>query len=129
MMRGPPGLPETMNSWPSRSTIVGVILESGSLAGCDEIRPASIDQPVAIRRALFRSAKSSISLFRITPVPGTVIPEPNGVLIVIVSATARPDAESVTERWVVPASSGIPPGAAIKVAVSVIDPGCVERCA
>jgi len=36
-----------------------------------------------------------------------VIPAPKGVLIVIVSATARP-AASVTERWVVPESLGDP---------------------
>ena len=43
------------------------------------------------------------------PVPGTVIPDPKGVLIVSVMATALP-AASATERWVVPESSGAKPG-------------------
>ena len=51
------------------------------------------------------------------PVPGTVIPEPKGVLIVSVMATALPAASAV-ERCVVPASSGAKPGPGTWIATS-----------
>ena len=53
--------------------------------------------------------KSSISLLRMIPVPGTVIPEPYEVLIVMVIPTAPPR-PSVTDRCAVPASSAGRPG-------------------
>jgi hypothetical protein len=61
--------------------------------------------------------KSSISLFSRMPVPGTVMPEPKGVLIVMVSATRLP-AASLVERWVVPESSAGRPGPSTRIANS-----------
>ncbi len=67
------------------------------------------------------TAKSSISLFRITPVPGAMNPEPNQALIDWVPATRLPSA-SMMEKWVVSvalAPSGqIPGNAALGVARS-----------
>ncbi len=50
------------------------------------------------------SAKSSISLFSSTPVPGATSPEPNSRLTVWVPATRLPSA-SMIEKWVVSSSS------------------------
>ena len=101
MMRGPPGLPVTMQQLGRpRSTIVGVMLESGRLPGATALAPRTSTRPKALGR-LGATEKSSISSFSTMPVPGTVMPEPKSRLTVCVSATALP-AASVTERCVVP---------------------------
>ena len=45
MMRGPPGLPVTMKTLPSRTRIVGVMLESGRLPGAMALAPRSSTRP------------------------------------------------------------------------------------
>ena len=116
MMRGPPGLPVTMKGRPSRETIVGVMLESGRLPGAMELAPRSSTSPYTFGRPT-AFEKSSISLLSTMPVPGTVMPEPKGVLIVMVSATAPPR-PSLVERWVVPESSCANPGPSTSIARS-----------
>jgi hypothetical protein len=109
MMRGPPGLPVTMKIFPSRVRTVGVMLDRGRLPGAIALAPRSSTRPYTLGSpGAFE--KSSISLLRTIPVPGTVMPEPKGVLMVMVRATALPAASQV-ERWVVPESSARSPGA------------------
>ena len=69
MIVGPPGEPTTARSFPSFTTIVGVMLLSmrlpGWMAFCAPItRPNMFGEPGL-------AVKSSISLFSVTPVPGT----------------------------------------------------------
>jgi hypothetical protein len=45
MMRGPPGLPVTMKGSPSRSRMVGVMLESGRLPGATAFAPRVSTSP------------------------------------------------------------------------------------
>jgi hypothetical protein len=99
----PIGDPSAIMGRPSFSTISGVIEESGRLPGATALASA----PTASQRfgVALSIEKSSISLFSTMPVPGTVIFEPNSVLMVCVIATALP-ALSSTLICVVPASSG-----------------------
>ncbi len=95
MMVGPPGVPTTMNSLPSRpSTMDGVIAESMRLPGTIALaspctRPYWLGLPGAV-------VKSSISLFNRNPAPVTVTALPNPPLSVVVTAAALP-AASTTE--------------------------------
>ena len=75
MMVEPPGLPVTMNSLPSRSTMVGDIELSGRLPGSiwlalPWIRPNELGTPGL-------EVKSSISLLRKKPVSPAICPTPN----------------------------------------------------
>ena len=95
---GPPAAPTVKTGLPSRSTIVGLMLESGRLPGATALasapmRPNALGVPGC-------AEKSSISLFITMPVPGSTTPEPNVVLTVAVQATHQPS-ESVAEKWVV----------------------------
>ncbi len=118
MMRGPPGLPVTMKGLPSFATMVGVMLERGRFPGAMALEPRVSTRPKALG-SKGRIEKSSISLFRMIPVPGTVIPEPNRRLMVWVIATAFPSA-SVTERWVVPPPPDGFPGPSTRIADSFL---------
>jgi len=74
VMRGPPGLPSTSTGWPSSSTIVGVIEESG-------LFPVAIAFAMPCTRpnkfgAPGFAAKSSISLLSRNPVPGATTAAP-----------------------------------------------------
>jgi len=74
MIVRPPGLPVTMKSFPSRATMVGVMLDSMRLRGLARfgsvpIRPSAVVSPGP-------ALKSPISLFRRKPAPGTTIREP-----------------------------------------------------
>src|SRR5258707_3394442 len=87
-MVGPPAAPTENSGLPSLSTIVGLILERGRLPGPTEFAsapttPKKLATPGGI-------AKSSIWLFRITPVPGITTLEPNEGLIFAVHATQFP---------------------------------------
>ncbi len=74
MIVRPPGLPVTMNSWPSLVTIVGVMLDNIRLPGAARLgsvpmRPRSSVNPGP-------ALKSPISLLSKNPAPGTTMPEP-----------------------------------------------------
>ena len=74
MIRGPPGLPSTSHSAPSRSTIVGAIDDIGRLPGAIALalpctRPNRFGAPGL-------TVKSSISLLSRNPVPGATTPAP-----------------------------------------------------
>ena len=104
MMRGPPAAPATRRTLPSATTIVGDMLLRGRLPGwgrflSDCRRPYALGLPGIV-------VKSSISLFSANPNPGTTTIEPKVMLIVSVQATAMPFS-SITDRWLVPPSSGI----------------------
>jgi hypothetical protein len=74
MIVRPPGLPVTINSVPSRVTMVGVMLEIMRLPGAARLGsvPTSPDSVVSPGPAL----KSPISLFSRNPAPGTTMREP-----------------------------------------------------
>ncbi len=85
---GPPGEPTIARSLPSLTMIVGVMLDSmrlpGSMPFCGPwTRPNMLGAPTF-------AVKSSISLFRVTPVPGTMTLEPKPPLRVKVLDTALP---------------------------------------
>ena len=74
MMVRPPGVPVTMNNWPSFAMIVGAMLDSMRLPGrarfgAVPIRPRSSVRPGP-------ALKSPISLLSRKPAPGTTIFEP-----------------------------------------------------
>src|SRR3954470_19016636 len=94
MIRGPPGEPITYANLPSFTTIVGVMAESGRLPGPIAFAGPWIN-PYAFGTPRF-AAKSSISLFRRNPNPGTVTFEPNVSFNVVVTETAVPSG-STTE--------------------------------
>ena len=103
MMNGPPDPPTVITTLPSLSvTTVGVMEESGRFPGATAFcslptSPKALGTPGA-------EAKSSISLLRGKPAE-VMTPDPKLVLIVVVSATARPWA-SITEMCWVPSSCG-----------------------
>src|SRR5262249_21415418 len=126
MILGPPGLPVTMNSRPSFSTIVGVMLDRGRLRAAIAFAPRVSIRPYVLGRS-GATAKSSISLLSSTPVSLAVMPEPYGVLIVIVSATALP-ALSLVDRCVVPASRAGRPGPSTRSGRSLASQRHGARC-
>ena len=76
MMRGPPGDPSTMTTFPvALKTKVGVIDESGVLKGAISLATDPV-RPYAFGLLLLR-AKSSISSFMTMPVPSATMQEPN----------------------------------------------------
>ena len=80
MMRGPPGLPGTMNSAPSRLTIVGLIEDSGRLPGAIAfLAPCTSPNMFGVPG---RVVKSSISLLRKNPVSPAMTLAPNQPLMV-----------------------------------------------
>ena len=98
MIVGPPAAPTARMGLLSLSTIVGLMLDKGRLPGATELasvpnKPKALGTPGA-------AAKSSISLFIITPVPGITTLDPKEVLIVAVMATQLPSL-SAQEKWVV----------------------------
>ena len=101
-MRLPPGVPRIARPR-SDSRKVGVMLESIRLPGSIPLA-CECTSPNALGVPRF-TEKSSISLFRITPVPGGTKPEPNSVLIVCVTAARLPSLSS-TEKWLVSVPSG-----------------------
>src|SRR5207249_6413643 len=104
MMRLPPGVPR-ISTPRGPSTKVGDIDDSGRLPGATAfgIEPTS---PYAFD-AFGDAEKSSISSLRITPVPGTMKPEPNGRLIDIVAATRLPSASMIEKCDVLPPSPDV----------------------
>ncbi len=72
--RGPPGLPVARMGWPSWNTMVGDMELSGFLPGRMALASAPISPYAFIAPGL--AEKSSISLFKRIPVPGTTMPEP-----------------------------------------------------
>ena len=103
MIRGPPDAPTTNSARPSRTTIVGVMLDRGFFPGATPLcllcsSPNALGSPG-------RAVKSSISLFNTIPYFGSTTKLPKAVLMVSVQATAFPSA-SMIEKCVVPASSG-----------------------
>ena len=74
MIVGPPAAPTASTGRSPSKTIVGDMLESGRLPGAGRLaseptRPKALGAPGA-------AAKSSISLFSTTPMPGTTTFEP-----------------------------------------------------
>src|SRR5678815_3124154 len=98
MMVGPPAAPRLRIGLPFLSTIVGDMLESGLLPGATPLASAPTNPKKLAMPGC--AEKSSISLFKTTPVPGTTIFEPKLVLIVAVQATQLPS-ESAAEKCVV----------------------------
>src|SRR4051812_31856870 len=93
MIFGPPAAPTVITGFPAlSSTIVGLMLDNGRLPGAMLLFSA----PTSLN--LFgtpgKIEKSSISLLRTTPVPGTITLEPNVVLTVAVIATQLPAASA-----------------------------------
>ena len=86
------------------------------LAGRDEIGAARVDQPVAVGRVL-RDGEIVHLVIQDDARPRHRDPRAER-RIDRHRERHRPPCESVTERWVVPASSGTRPGARISVAVS-----------
>ena len=80
MMVEPPGLPVTMNSLPSFSTIVGVIEDSGRLPGCTALAVPCTSPKALATPGL--AVKSSISLLRRKPVSPAIRPVPKKKLSV-----------------------------------------------
>src|SRR5262245_1708523 len=120
MIFGPPAAPAVNTGLPEESkTIVGLMLDKGRLPGAIELFSAPTSLNAFGTPGM--TAKSSISLFKTTPVPGTMIFEPNDVFIVAVIATQLP-CESAAAMWVVcrPNTScfqlGGQPGAATSIA-------------
>ena len=95
MIVGPPAAPTVKTGLPSRSTMVGLMLESGRLPGDTAFASAPIS-PKALG-APGCAEKSSISLFITMPVPGMTTPEPKEVFTVAVQATHQPS-ESAAEK-------------------------------
>ena len=107
MIRPPPGAPSTSRTFPSLTTIVGVIDDSMRLLGAiafalPPTRPNMLGVPG-------RAAKSSISSLSRKPQPATTSALPNVLLIVVVHATALPSL-STTEKCVVSSLSFAPGG-------------------
>src|SRR4029450_7846912 len=98
MIVGPPAAPTERMGGPSFRTMVGLMLESGRLPGPTALASAPTRPKKLVAPGC--AEKSSIWLFRITPVPGTTTFEPKLVLIVAVQATQFPAASAV-EKWVV----------------------------
>ena len=77
---------------------MGLMHDSGRFPGATALaspptRPKALGVPGA-------AVKSSISLLRITPVPGTISFDPKEVLIVAVQLTQLPSSSAVA-KWVV----------------------------
>ena len=88
MILGPPAAPTDITGIPSFITMVGLMLERGRFSGWTEFAsapksPKALGTPGA-------AAKSSISLFMTTPVPGMITLDPKVVLTVAVIATQFP---------------------------------------
>jgi len=74
MMVRPPGVPTTMNSVPSRATMVGVMLESIRFPGAARLGSVPISPSLSVSPG--PALKSPISLLSRKPAPGTTILEP-----------------------------------------------------
>src|SRR5437588_2568299 len=98
MMVGPPAAPRARIGFPSFNTTVGLMLESGRLPAATALASAPIKPKKLLTPGWIE--KSSIWLFKTTPVPGITTLQPNDVLIVAVQATQLPSASAV-EKWVV----------------------------
>src|SRR5882672_4298507 len=96
MIVGPPGLPTVNHRLPSlRSTKVGVIADRGRLRGATALRSPWIKPYMLGVPGL--AAKSSISSFRIIPVPFATAAEPYELFNVYVFATAFPAASTTVK--------------------------------
>ena len=95
MIVGPPAAPTVKIGLPSRSTIVGLMLESGRFPGATSLAVAPINPNTL--GAPGCEEKSSISLFITTPVPGMTTPEPKVVFTVAVQATHQPSESAVVK--------------------------------
>src|SRR6266852_43132 len=93
MMVGPPAAPTEKTGWPPFKTIVGLMLESGRLPGATALASAPIRPKKLLTPGWME--KSSIWLFKTSPVPGTTTLDPNEVLTVAVQATQLPSASAV----------------------------------
>ena len=98
MIVGPPAAPIASTGRSPSKTSVGDMLESGRLPGAGRFASAPTN-PNAFG-APASAAKSSISLFSTTPMPGTTTLEPYEVLMVDVQETQLP-AASAAEKCVV----------------------------
>jgi hypothetical protein len=94
MIVGPPGVPATMNSLPSRSsTTVGVIADSMRFPGSIAFRsPWTSPYWFGVPG---RDVKSSISLLSTNPAPATVTLLPYHEFSVVVIATALPKRSTI----------------------------------
>src|SRR5262245_56592353 len=101
VMKGPPEPPAATSGRPSRTTMVGDMLDAGRLPGATAL--AAVPTSPYVFGTPGATEKSSISLFRMMPVPGTMMPAPNDGLIVVVRTTASP-AVATTDTLPVPAS-------------------------
>src|SRR5256885_569783 len=88
MMVGPPAAPTERIALPPLLTIVGLMLESGRLPGPTALASAPINPKKLLTPGWIE--KSSIWLFKTTPVPGTTTFDPKEVLMVAVQATQLP---------------------------------------
>lgn len=85
------------------STMTGEILESGRFPGLMKLASVGMNPNELF---LPGTLKSSISLFKMTPVSGTISRDPKIVLIVVVSDMLRPVSSAAT-MWDVPGVSMI----------------------
>src|SRR6478672_4192638 len=93
MIEAPPGEPIARKGLPSRSTIVGDMLDRGRLPGAGRFGSGAVP-------CVGAKLKSVSSLLSRNPRPGTTIPLPPSCSIVFVYDTRSPH-RSLTTKWLV----------------------------